>query len=239
MKIAIIGYGKMGKTIEQLAQQNGHEVLLKIDANNTQDFQLANLQKADVAIEFSRPDTAYSNIMHCFEANIPVVCGTTAWLDQYDKVVDYCQKNNQAFFYASNFSIGVNIFFEINKKLAALMNHQKGYRVQLEEIHHIQKLDAPSGTAVSLAEDIVHTINRYQDFALLATDQSTNTVPISAKRINDTPGTHVVQYSSDIDVLQIKHEAKGRKGFALGALRAAEWIIGKKGVYGMKDLLDL
>jgi 4-hydroxy-tetrahydrodipicolinate reductase len=237
MKIAIIGYGKMGKTIEQLAQQNGHEVLLKIDANNTQDFQLANLQKADVAIEFSRPDTAYSNIMHCFEANIPVVCGTTAWLDQYDKVVDYCQKNNQAFFYASNFSIGVNIFFEINKKLAALMNHQKGYRVQLEEIHHIQKLDAPSGTAISLAEGIIE--NSEKTSWVTEKEGEHFEVPVYSKRINEVPGTHIIDYSSNVDSIKIEHVAHNRNGFALGAVIAAEWIINKKGVFKMKDVLNL
>lgn len=235
----MIGYGKMGKTIEGLALKNGHEIVLKITANNLEDLNAQNLKKADVAIEFSRPDTAYSNIMQCFEVGLPVVCGTTAWLDQYDSVVQHCLDHQNAFFYASNFSIGVNIFFEINKRLARLMNRQPNYKVSVEEIHHIHKLDAPSGTAVTIAEDIIESLDDYQNYSLRTAETAATTLAITAKRIADTPGTHVVHYDSTLDSLEIKHAAKGRTGFAQGALMAAEWIIDKKGVFGMSDLLNL
>lgn len=241
MKIAMIGYGKMGRTIERLATAQGHEMILKINADNLEDFTKEKLQQADVAIEFSQPDVAYSNIMTCLEAGLPVVSGTTAWLEHYQDVADWCNNNNGAFFYASNFSIGVNIFFELNKHLAAIMNKHASYKIDMEEIHHTQKLDAPSGTAVTLAEGLLEKIDRVQDYQLKEDNNtiSDNCIPITAKRVGDTPGTHVIQYHSEIDELEIKHTAKGREGFASGAIMAAHWLIGKQGVFGMKDLLQL
>ena len=241
MKIAMIGYGKMGRTIERFAIEQGHEMVLKINADNLGDFTLENLQKADVAIEFSQPATAFDNIVRCIDAGLPVVSGTTAWLDRYDELVDYCKFKEGAFFYASNFSVGVNIFFELNKHLAKIMNGHHDYLVDMEEIHHTQKLDAPSGTAVTLAEGILEKIDRFQEFQLKEDAQgfADNCIPITAKRIGNTPGTHVIQYHSIIDTLEIKHTAKGREGFAKGAVLAAKWLIGKKGSFGMSDLLKL
>jgi 4-hydroxy-tetrahydrodipicolinate reductase len=242
MKIALLGYGKMGRTIEGIAQEQGHEIVLRIGRNNAHSLTPALLQTADVAIEFSRPDTAFDNIMHCLRAGVPIVSGTTAWLDDYPKVVEHCQTQGGAFFYASNFSVGVNIFFELNRHLARLMDAQPSYQLALEEIHHTQKLDAPSGTAVTLAEDILQRIARVERYHLqeeaqvIALDGS---IPISAYRVGDTPGTHVVRYDSSLDTLEIKHTAKGRTGFATGALMAAKWLVGKQGVFGMRDLLQL
>ena len=235
----MIGYGKMGRTIERFAIEQGHEMVLKINIDNLEEFTTENLQKADVAIEFSQPDTAFDNIMKCLDAGLPVVSGTTAWLDQYQEVVDNCTKKGGAFFYASNFSIGVNIFFELNKHLAKIMNGHKDYQVDLEEIHHTQKLDAPSGTAVTLAEGILEKIERLEAYKLQqgSDDLAENCIPITAKRVGNTPGTHVIQYHSTIDKLEIKHTANGREGFALGAILAAQWLIGKQGVFGMSDLL--
>ncbi|WMX16776.1 4-hydroxy-tetrahydrodipicolinate reductase [Aureispira sp. CCB-E] len=241
MKIAMIGYGKMGRTIEHLATKQGHEVVLKINADNLDAFTTENLQQADVAIEFSQPDVAYKNIMTCLKAGLPVVSGTTAWLDKFEMVKDWCSNNNGAFFYASNFSVGVNIFFELNKHLAAIMSKHPAYQVRMEEIHHTQKLDAPSGTAVTLAEGILEKIDTLQEYQLQEDNLNTpdNCIPITSKRIGDTPGTHVIQYHSSIDELEIKHTAKGREGFASGAIMAAHWLIGKQGVFGMSDLLQL
>jgi len=241
MKIAMIGYGKMGHTIERLASEQGHEVVLKINADNLDAFTSENLQQADVAIEFSQPDVAYDNIMTCLKAGLPVISGTTGWLDKYEAVKDWCLANGGAFFYASNFSVGVNIFFELNKHLAKIMNNHTSYQVDMEEIHHTQKLDAPSGTAVTLAEGILEKIDTLQGYQLQEGNQKIkdNCIPITAKRIGNTPGTHVIQYHSAIDELEIKHTAKGREGFASGAITAAHWLIGKKGIFGMNDLLEL
>jgi len=241
MKIAMIGYGKMGRTIERLATEQGHEMVLKINADNLQEFTIENLKQADVAIEFSQPDSAFDNIMKCLEAGLPVVSGTTAWLNKFQEVADWCNNNNGAFFYASNFSIGVNIFFELNKHLAKIMDAHEDYNVDMEEIHHTQKLDAPSGTAVTLAEGILEKIDRLQSYQLQeeAAPLTDNCIPITAKRIGNTPGTHVIQYHSAIDKLEIKHTAKGREGFASGAIMASKWLIGKTGVFGMNDLLRL
>ena len=237
----MIGYGKMGRTIEHLATKQGHEVVLKINADNLDAFTTENLQQADVAIEFSQPDVAYKNIMTCLKAGLPVVSGTTAWLDKFEMVKDWCSNNSGAFFYASNFSVGVNIFFELNKHLAAIMSKHPAYQVRMEEIHHTQKLDAPSGTAVTLAEGILEKIDTLQEYQLQEDNLNTldNCIPITSKRIGDTPGTHVIQYHSSIDELEIKHTAKGREGFASGAIMAAHWLIGKQGVFGMSDLLQL
>lgn len=232
MKIALLGYGKMGKVIEGIAKQRGHDVVLR--KNSTDDF--SGLTEADVAIEFSLPDAAVANITQCLENSIPVVSGTTGWLEEYHTIAQLCEAKNGAFIYGSNFSLGVNIFFELNMQLAKMMSKLKQYNVSMEEIHHTQKLDTPSGTAITLADDIL----RYSDYAGWSLDGTKkDSIFIDAKRINDVPGTHVVHYTSDVDAIEIKHTAHNRNGFALGAVIAAEWLHGKKGVYSMKDVLSL
>jgi 4-hydroxy-tetrahydrodipicolinate reductase len=233
MKIALLGYGKMGKTIEQIALKRGHSIVLKIDKGDTN----YNIRKADVAIDFSIPGAAVSNITNCLKHGVPVISGTTGWLNQYDDMVALCKERDGAFIYASNFSLGVNIFFELNKQLAKMMASLKQYNVAMEEIHHTQKLDAPSGTAITLAEGIIEN-TCYTDWKLDKTEHK-NTIPIVAKRIEDVPGTHVVDYNSDVDSISISHTAHNRKGFALGAVIAAEWIIGKTGIFSMKDVLNI
>lgn len=232
MKIALLGYGKMGKTIEKLAQEKGHEIVARISSNG--DF--SELSKADVAIDFSVPEAAAKNITHCFDISIPVVSGTTGWLEHYDEVLKTCQSRNGSFIYASNFSVGVNLFFELNKKLAEMMKKHKDYTLDIEEIHHTQKLDAPSGTAISLAKDIINNSD-YIDWKL--DNAPKDEIPIKALRIDDVKGTHTVFYRSPIDTLSIKHEAHSREGFALGAILAADWLLGKKGVFTMKDVLGI
>lgn len=236
MKIAIIGYGKMGKTIEGLAKEAGDEVLTIIDEDNKSALSSAEFAEADVAIEFTRPESAYDNIVACFKAGVPVVSGTTAWLDQYEDAVAECETQQGAFFYASNYSIGVNIFFALNKYLARLMDEQEQYKVLLEEIHHTSKLDAPSGTAITLAEGILENIKRKKSWV---NDESfeAEELPIFSRRIDPTPGTHTITYDSLMDTIQIQHVAHTREGFAKGALAAAAWLVGKRGVYGMSDLL--
>lgn len=231
MKIALLGYGKMGKVIEKVAEQRGHQIVLRKD--NTTSFD--GLELADVAIDFSVPSSAVENISACFDRLVPVVCGTTGWLDDYNKVVDLCKEKQAAFLYGSNFSLGVNLFFELNRKLAQLMLPHEQYKVSMEEIHHTQKLDAPSGTAISLANDIIANSN-YSSWTL--SDANENQIAISAKRIENVPGTHSVFYDSAVDQIEIKHTAHSREGFALGSVLAAEWIIGKKGVFSMKDVLQ-
>jgi len=241
MKIALIGYGKMGKTIEQIIheQQNeADEIVLKIGENNLNDFTVENLRKADVAIEFTQPEAAIANIYKCFEAGVPVVVGTTAWLNQLDEVTRVCQEKNGTLFYAPNFSIGVNIFFEVNRHLATLMNRQPQYEVSMEEIHHTEKKDAPSGTAIKAAEVMLTELKRYNAWKLDVAD-STTAFPIIAKREPEVPGTHTVTYKCGVDELVFTHQAHSRKGFAEGAVAAARWVIGKKGVYQMKDMLAL
>ncbi|NND62925.1 MAG: 4-hydroxy-tetrahydrodipicolinate reductase [Flavobacteriaceae bacterium] len=232
MKIAILGYGKMGKTIERLAQEKGHEIVFKKDAQ----IKKGALEEADVAIEFSTPESAFENIENCMDMEIPVVSGTTGWLDRWDEMINICEKRNGSFIYASNFSIGVNLFFNLNEYAAKLMEPWKEYDVSLKEIHHTEKKDAPSGTAISLAEGII----KHSDKANWELDaKSKDTLKISAERIADVKGIHEVEYSSEIDNITIKHEAHSREGFAKGAILAAEWLIGKKGVFTMKDVLDL
>ena len=237
MNIALIGYGKMGREIEKIALERGHSISVKIDKDNLESFDDSTFKQSDVAIEFTQPQFAVNNYKQCFKNNIPVVSGTTGWLGAFDEITQICQKEKQTFFYASNFSVGVNIFFEINKKLAKLINQSSGYNVEMEEIHHTQKLDAPSGTAISLAEQIIEELSSKEKWAL--DSNQNNELNIIAKRIADTPGTHTVKYSSEIDEITIEHKAKSRKGFALGAVLAAEFIQNKKGVFSMKDLLDL
>lgn len=238
MNIALIGYGKMGRTIEELALEAGHEVVLKIDRHNTDELTQDKLKKADVAIEFSRPETAFDNITFCFKAGVPVVSGTTAWLERYQEAVDVCKKEKGAFFYASNFSIGVNIFFALNEYLAQMMNTYPQYDVAMEEVHHTQKLDAPSGTAITLAEGIIRQMKRKEKWQSEGADDD-QTIAIHSKRIDEAPGTHTIRYHSAVDDIEVVHTARSRTGFAKGALHAAEWLVGKTGVFGMKDMLGI
>ena len=232
MKIALLGYGRMGKSIEAIAVQRHHSISLKI-SDESSNFDFSN---TDVAIDFSVPTAAVSNIKQALDAGIPVVSGTTGWLDNYEEVTDYCKSKNGAFLYASNFSLGVNIFFEINNRLSQLMANQKDYSVQIEEIHHTQKLDAPSGTAITLAEQIINNT----DYTRWTLEQAkSNEINIEAKRIEGVPGTHEITYNSEIDSLSIKHTAHSRQGFALGAVIAAEFIKTKTGVFSMKDVLNI
>lgn len=240
MKIALIGYGKMGKAIEEIALQRGHEIVAKIDASNSVSELLA--QQIDVAIEFTRPDAVVNNILFCQENHIPVVVGTTAWSHEFPKVENAVNTHNGALLYASNFSVGVNIFFEINRRLAKLMNQQTEYTVSIEEIHHLQKLDAPSGTAVSIANDIISNIDVLESWKLGEEEEPTvkkSELAITSFRQPDVPGTHVVRYESEIDTIEILHEAHNRKGFALGAVLAAEFLKGKKGIFTMSDVLNI
>ena len=232
MNIALFGYGKMGKMIEQTAIERGHSIVAKVEVDTT-NIDFSNM---DVAIDFSMPDAAFQNITNCIENGVPVISGTTGWLEDYDKAVTLCKEKNGGFIYASNFSLGVNVFFELNAYLAKMMKSLDQYQVTMEEIHHTQKLDAPSGTAITLAEGVIENSN-YKGWKL---DQGhREEIVITSKRISETPGTHTVDYTSKVDTIDIKHTAHNRNGFALGAVIASEWIIGKKGVFSMKDVLGL
>jgi 4-hydroxy-tetrahydrodipicolinate reductase len=236
MKIAILGYGKMGKAIEKIALDRGHEITMKIHRNNQDELNVENLKNADVVIDFSIPDSAKGNILMAIEAKTPIVSGTTGWLDDYNEVAKLCLARGSAFLYASNFSLGVNLFFELNKSLAKLMNGHDQYQIDMTEIHHTQKLDAPSGTAISLAEQITDENNIKNKWTL--NEQATSEeIKIDALREGKVPGTHIVNYSSEIDTITIKHEAHSREGFAFGAVIAAEWIQNKQGVFSMHDVL--
>ncbi len=237
MKLALLGYGKMGKEIEKIALQRGHEISLKVDINNLHDLNMISPDTVDAALDFTTPKVAFNNIMTCLRAGVPVVSGTTGWLEKWDEVVSYCKSENQTFFYASNFSLGVNVFFRINIKLAQMMDPFSHYKPSIKEIHHTQKLDAPSGTAITLANDIISELERKQRWELDKETDDRN-LKIQAVRENDIPGTHIVTYDSDVDYIEIKHVAKGRKGFAYGAVLAAEYIKGKKGIFTMNDLLQ-
>lgn len=232
MKIAILGYGKMGRTIEKLALQKGHSIVFKSSA----DYSEGKFEDADVAIEFSSPEAAVKNISHALESGIPVVSGTTGWLDHYEEISDLCKKRNGSFIYASNFSIGVNLFFNINEYAAKLMSQWQEYDVSIEEIHHKEKKDAPSGTAITLANQILKFSDKV-DWNLDSIEK--NQLKITAKREEDVKGTHIVSYDSKIDTISLKHEAHTREGFAMGAILAAEWLVDKKGIYSMKDVLGL
>lgn len=238
MKIALIGYGKMGKAIEEIAVSRGHEIVLKIDMDNQHDFTADNLSKADVAIEFTGPHSAVQNLQRLFDAGVPVVSGSTGWLEQWDAVRSYCEGKNGSFIYASNFSIGVNLFFELNSFLAKLMSKHPSYEVSLEEIHHTQKKDAPSGTAITLAEQVMQHIREKKQWVNEASSNAADLV-ITSKRIDPAPGTHSIKYHSEIDDIEIIHTAHNRKGFAGGAVAAAEYLAGKKGIFTMKDVLGL
>jgi 4-hydroxy-tetrahydrodipicolinate reductase len=232
MKIALLGYGKMGQVIEKIALQRGHEIVVRKSIGDSFD----GLENATVAIEFSAPDAAVENISAALNLGVPVISGTTGWLHDYDKMVQLCNKKNSAFISSSNFSLGVNIFFELNAYLAKIMSKFEDYKVGIEEIHHTQKLDAPSGTAISLAKGIIENSD-YNNWTL--ENPKSDAILIEAKRIENVPGTHTVSYNSNVDLIEIKHLAHNREGFALGAVIAAEWIVGKHGVYTMKDVLEL
>jgi 4-hydroxy-tetrahydrodipicolinate reductase len=238
MKIALIGYGKMGKAIETIAIEIGHTIVLKITTQNSNDLTVENLSKADVAIEFTNPESAIDNLYKCFDANVPVVCGSTGWLHNLENVEETCLQKNGTLLYASNFSIGVNIFFELNKKLAQLMANQYNYKVEIEEIHHTQKKDAPSGTAITIAEGIMHHLPQKTKWINEASTNE-NELPIISKRIDPAPGTHTIKYTSAIDDIEITHTAHNRQGFANGAVIAAEFLLGKKGIFTMKDVLQI
>ena len=233
MKIALLGYGRMGKAIELLAIERGHDIIAKIDQDQTD----GNLSDADVAINFSIPEAAVENIKTALKINIPVVCGTTGWLDQLKEVEDFCKAKNSAFIYASNFSVGVNLFFKLNKVLAKLMSSHKSYQPTMKEVHHIHKLDAPSGTAITLADGIIDQSD--YSYWTIEKEVNGNLLPIKVERTGEVPGTHAIQYESPIDSITIEHQAHSRQGFALGAVIAAEWIQDKKGVFSMNDVLSL
>lgn len=238
MKIALLGYGRMGQAIESLALEAGHEIGLKIHSENAAQLTEKNLLGHDVAIEFSIPSTAFQHIQMAIAAGIPVISGTTAWLDRLPEVYDQCERQKGAFLYASNFSLGVNLFFALNQRLAELMKSHASYQVKIEEVHHTQKLDAPSGTAITLAEGVLPILPTKKTWSHPPSSDPTS-ISILAERIPEVPGTHRVIYENDIDVIQIEHRAKSREGFARGALLAAEWIVGKQGIFSMKDVLGL
>jgi 4-hydroxy-tetrahydrodipicolinate reductase len=244
MKISLLGYGKMGHIIEQFAIDRGHTVVLKIDENNLADLTPKNLRKSDIAIDFSTPDSVLHNIETCFEADVPVVVGTTGWYGRLQEIKDKCESGNNSMLYASNFSVGVNVFFFVNKVLAKIMNRYRQYDVQVEEIHHTQKLDSPSGTAMTIAEGIIagldtkkEWINKLagrDDDQVIKADQ----LLIESYRLEDVPGTHTVIYSSEVDDIELKHTAHSRAGFALGAVLAAEWLQDKRGFHTVNDMFD-
>ena len=237
MKIALIGYGKMGHEIEKIAIERGHTIVSIIDADNISDFDSPAFKSADVAIEFSTPSSAFSNYQKCFEANVPVVAGTTGWLEHMDEIKAACADGKQTFFYASNYGIGVNIFFALNKYLAKIMNNYPSYNVKMEEIHHIHKLDAPSGTAITLAEGIIDSVDRKSRWNL-ENEENPADISIHCVREGEVPGIHEIVYESEFDAISIKHDSKNRKGLALGAVMAAEFTNGKKGFLGMNDMYN-
>ena len=236
MKIALLGYGKMGHAIEEIAVERGHEIVLRINDENLDGLTKDNIKKADVAIEFTNPKSAVENILFCLNEKVAVVCGTTGWLGKLKTVEEVCKELNGSFLYASNFSVGVNVFFELNKKLASLLKPHPAYDVALEEIHHTQKKDAPSGTAITLAEQIIQVSDKKNKWVNDETENK-NELSIISKRIDETPGTHSVKYTSAIDDIEIIHTAHNRKGFAEGAVLAAEFIVNKKGIFSMKEVL--
>lgn len=238
MKIALIGYGKMGKAIEQIALSKGHEIVLKVDINNSDDFNRENIGKADVAIEFTSPHSAFDNVMKCLEYGIPVVCGSTGWLGKWELVKKQCEEKNGTLVYASNYSIGVNLFFEVNTYLAKLMSKHQDYDVMLEEIHHTQKKDAPSGTAITLAQQVLQYITAKKSWVNRPAVNKEE-LSIISERIDPAPGIHKIKYHSPVDDIEIIHTAHNREGFAGGAVLAAEFVIDKKGILSMKEVLGL
>jgi 4-hydroxy-tetrahydrodipicolinate reductase len=235
MKIALLGYGKMGKEIEAIALQRHHTIALKVDETNSASITKADLQQADVAIEFSTPHTAISNIKKCLDAQLPIVIGTTGWYDSFKDIENECQQKNGTLFHSTNFSLGVNIFMKVNSYLAELMNKYANYDVSMEEIHHIHKLDKPSGTAITLANQVLDKIERKKNWSI--TDTHPETLFIKDVREGEVPGTHIIKYTSAVDDIEIMHKAHNRQGFALGAVIAAEYIYNKKGIFTMNDLM--
>lgn len=232
MNIALLGYGKMGKAIEQVALERGHQIVLKIDIDQKEyDF-----SGVELAIDFSDPSAAFENIHKCIENDVPVISGTTGWLSRYDEIVDFCNIKKGAFIYASNFSVGVNVFFNLNEHLSKIMKNISGYNVEMEEVHHIHKLDAPSGTAITLAEPIIKNSDKTK---WNLKNEKESDLYIKVKREGEVPGTHTVEYTSTVDSIEIRHTAFNRGGFALGAVVAAEWLIGKEGIFSMKDVLSI
>ncbi|HUQ66814.1 MAG TPA: 4-hydroxy-tetrahydrodipicolinate reductase, partial [Flavitalea sp.] len=238
MRLALIGYGKMGKAIEQIALERKHEVVLRVSIENVEDNTVKNIKKADVAIEFTGPDSAFENVSKCMEAGIPVVCGSTGWLQHFDEAVQLCKKNQGALIYASNFSIGVNLFFALNTKLAEMMNNYPEYDPLIHEIHHTQKKDAPSGTAITLAEQILQKHKQKESWVNAQVSDSKK-LSVTSERTDPAPGTHIVTYHSAVDDIEIRHTAHNRTGFATGAVLAAEFLQNKKGIFSMKDVLGL
>ncbi|MFR9524236.1 MAG: 4-hydroxy-tetrahydrodipicolinate reductase [Rikenellaceae bacterium] len=236
MNIAIIGYGKMGREIEKILIERGHTVAAIIDVDNSEDLKSAAFAVADVAIEFTTPHTAYQNLVASIQAGVPVVSGTTGWLEHFEDIKRLCAARNGAFFYASNYSLGVNLMFRLNRRLAQMINSVDGYSVEIEEIHHIHKLDAPSGTAITLAEGVIDNLDSKSGW-VNDTDAAENEIKICSKRIGEIPGIHTVTYDSAEDTLEIKHTIKSRRALAMGAVVAAEFLCGKQGVYSMDDLL--
>ncbi|MDA3927314.1 MAG: 4-hydroxy-tetrahydrodipicolinate reductase [Prolixibacteraceae bacterium] len=237
MNIALIGYGRMGQEIGKIAVKRGHKIELIIDVNNSEDLTRENLKKIDVAIEFTTPTSAIQNYKACFDANVPVVSGSTGWLEKWVEVTSYCEEKNSAFFYASNFSLGVNLFFDLNKKLAKTMQQFSNYKPVMTEVHHTRKLDAPSGTAITLAEDIIEEYAQLDAWENKMVDDA-DKLGIVSIREGDVPGIHTVKYESEVDFIEVTHSAKSREGFALGAVIAAEFSVGKTGILSMKDLLN-
>jgi len=238
MNIAIIGYGKMGQEIEKIALKRNHKIVSIIDQENHWIEFADEIRKADVAIDFSTPSSAYNNIRNAFNSNIPIVVGTTGWKERLPEVRTLCGKMDQSLIYSSNFSIGVNLFFELNKKLANLMKDYPEYDVNIEEVHHTAKIDSPSGTAIKLADDILNII-KHKSKWVNAEETESEELQIESKRVSNTPGTHIITYNSKIDSIEIKHTAHNRQGFAQGAIMAAEWIVNHKGVFTMKDVLNI
>lgn len=238
MKIALLGYGRMGKAIEEIAIDRGHEIVARISPSHKTLKDLSDLDRVDVAIDFSLPESAYENIGFCLELGIPVISGTTGWLDRYEEVVKKCEEQNASFLYSSNFSLGVNLFFELNKKLAELIGPFDQYKVRMTEVHHLQKLDAPSGTAISLAEQLIDK-KLASNWTIDPKDQDIENLKIEVVREEGIPGTHEIKYDSEVDDIVIRHTAHNRKGFALGAVIASEWIQNKSGVFSMRDVLNL
>jgi 4-hydroxy-tetrahydrodipicolinate reductase len=237
MNILILGYGKMGRAIEEIAEERGHKIKHKININNAQALKFIKGDDVDLAIEFSQPDAAFNNIRYCLEQNIPVVSGTTGWLDRKEEIEQLCKEKNGTFFYASNFSLGVNLYFRLNSFLARMMARHGNYRAGITEIHHTEKIDAPSGTAITLAEGILKYKEDLKEWVNEESEEK-NILPIISKREPDVPGTHIVQYSSAFDDLEIKHTAHSRAGFALGAVLVGEWLVGKKGILSMDDFMN-
>ena len=244
MKIAIIGYGKMGKAIEEIALSEGHEIVLKISSQNSGEVNPSAFQSADVAIEFSRPESAFENVASCLRSGLPVVSGTTAWQDRLEEAKAICEEEKGAFFYASNFSIGVNIFFALSRHLASMMEKYPAYDVKMEETHHAQKLDYPSGTTIALANGVLENLSRKKNWSAVLKDGGapppfwdSDAIPIVSKREEGVPGQHLISWASGIDTIEISHTAHSRKGFAAGALQAASWLIGRQGFFGMEDML--